>query len=64
MLFRSSKVFSFTPDYEYYVNADEVIKGGSGYCIELKDGREVYNAEKDGHSLERVGRSILGSSPT
>ena len=43
-----SKVFSFTPDYEYFVNADEVIKGGSGYCIELKDGREVYNAEKDG----------------
>lgn len=43
-----SKVFSFTPDYEYFVNADEVIKGGSGYCIELKDGREVYNVEKDG----------------
>lgn len=43
-----SKVFGFTPDYEYFVNADEVIKGGSGYCIELKDGREVYNAEKDG----------------
>jgi len=43
-----SKVFSFTPDYEYFVNANEVIKGGSGYCIEMKDGREVYNAEKDG----------------
>lgn len=43
-----SKIFSFTPDYEYFVNADEVIKGGSGYCIELKDGREVYNAENDG----------------
>lgn len=37
-----SKVFSFTPDYEYFVNADEVIKGGSGYCIELIDGKEVY----------------------
>lgn len=43
-----SKVFSFTPDYEYFVNADEVIKGGSGYCIELQNGREIYNAEKDG----------------
>ena len=43
-----SKVFSFTPDYEHFVNADEVVKGGSGYCIELKDGREVYNSEKDG----------------
>lgn len=43
-----SKIFSFTPDYEHFVNADEVVKGGSGYCIELKDGREVYNSEKDG----------------
>lgn len=42
-----SKVFSFTPDYEYYVNADEVIKGGSGYCIEVVNGCEIYNKEKD-----------------
>lgn len=49
-----SKVFSFTPDYEYFVNADEVIKGGSGYCIELKDGREVYNAEKDGQLPQEI----------
>lgn len=26
-----SKVFTFTQDYEYYVNADEVIKSGTGY---------------------------------
>lgn len=43
-----SKIFSFTPDYSYPINAIEVVKGGSGYCIELIDGREVYNAEKDG----------------
>lgn len=42
-----SKVFSFTPDYEYYIDADEVIKGGSGYCIELVDGKEVYHKEND-----------------
>lgn len=42
-----SKVFSFTPDYPYYVNADEVIKGGSGYCISLVGGKEVYNKEND-----------------
>lgn len=42
-----SKVFSFTPDYEYYINAKEVIKGGSGYCIELKDGKEIYHEELD-----------------
>lgn len=42
-----SKVFSFTPDYPYYVNAKEVHKGGSGYCIRLEDGRETYDTEKD-----------------
>ena len=42
-----SKVFSFTSDYEYYIDADEVIKGGSGYCIELVGGKEIYHAERD-----------------
>lgn len=42
-----SKVFSFTPDYPYYVNADKVIKGGSGYCISLVDGREIFDKSKD-----------------
>lgn len=42
-----SKVFSFTPDYEYYIDAEEVIKGGSGYCIELVNGTEVYHTEND-----------------
>ena len=28
-----SKVFSFTPDYPYGINAKETIKGGSGYSI-------------------------------
>lgn len=42
-----SKVFSFTPDYEYYIDADEVIKGGSGYCIELVNGKEIYRSERD-----------------
>lgn len=42
-----SKVFSFTPDYEYFIDADEIIKGGSGYCIELENGKEVYHAERD-----------------
>lgn len=42
-----SKIFSFTSDYEYFINADEVIKGGSGYCIELIDGKEVYHKEND-----------------
>ena len=42
-----SKVFSFTPDYEYFIDADEVLKGGSGYCIELNNGIETYDKTKD-----------------
>lgn len=42
-----SKVFSFSPDYEYPIYADEVEKGGSGYCIEQADGKEVYRKERD-----------------
>lgn len=42
-----SKVFSFTDDYMYFVNAKEVIKGGSGYCISLVDGKEVYDKSKE-----------------
>lgn len=42
-----SKVFSFTPDYEHPIYAKEVSRGGSGYCIKLVDGKEIYETEKD-----------------
>ncbi len=42
-----SKVFSFTPDYEFPIDADVIEKGGSGYCIELEHGKEVYHTERD-----------------
>jgi len=42
-----SKVFSFTPDYEHFIDADEIIRGGSGYCIAIKDGKEVFDKSKD-----------------
>lgn len=42
-----SKVFSFTPDYPYNVDAEEVVKGGSGYCISLVDGKEAFDKSKD-----------------
>ena len=28
-----SKIFSFTPDYGYYIMADEVERGGTGYDL-------------------------------
>lgn len=49
-----SKVFSFTPDYEYCVDADEVIKSGTGYAISLVDGVEVYDPTKDQPLPEEV----------
>lgn len=42
-----SKVFTFTPDYEYYIDADQIERGGTGYAIQLVDGREQYDKTKD-----------------
>lgn len=42
-----SKVFSFTPDYEYFIDADEIIRGGSGYAISIVNGEEIYNKSLD-----------------
>jgi hypothetical protein len=42
-----SKVFSFSEDYPYPIRAKNIVKGGSGYCIELIDGREYFNKRLD-----------------
>ncbi len=44
-----SKTFSFTPDAETngIIQADEIIRGGTGYCISIVDGKEVFNKSKD-----------------
>lgn len=42
-----SKVFSFSPDYPYYIDADEVVGGGTGYCIHLENGKEIFDKSKD-----------------
>ena len=44
-----SKVFSETyrKDEPDPINADKVIKGGTGYCISTVDGKEVYDKSKD-----------------
>lgn len=45
----ASKVFSFTSDIddEYAVQADELRKGGTGYCISVIDGKEKFDKSKD-----------------
>ena len=42
-----SKVFSFTPDYDRPIYAKEIEKGGTGYCIEMVDGKEVFHKERN-----------------
>lgn len=44
-----SKIFSdeYSRDVEDPINADVVIKGGSGYCIHLEDGREVFDLKEN-----------------
>lgn len=42
-----SKVFSFSPDYEYYIDADVIQRGGTGYAITLVDGKEQFDKSKD-----------------
>lgn len=42
-----SKVFSFTPDYDLPIYAKEIKKGGTGYCISLVDGKEIFDKTKD-----------------
>lgn len=42
-----SKVFSFSEDYLFPIKAKKIIKGGSGYCISLVNGKEVYDGSKD-----------------
>ena len=42
-----SKVFSFSQDYEWCIDADEIVKGGSGYCIKIYGGAEKYCSEND-----------------
>lgn len=47
-----SKVFSdtYSQDVPDPLNADVVIKGGTGYCITTVDGKEIYDKAKD-HQL-------------
>jgi hypothetical protein len=53
-----SKVFSFTDDFIYPIDADEIIQGGSGYCITVdENGREHFDKTKDiqlPHEIEHI----------
>jgi hypothetical protein len=38
-----SKVFSFSPDYDFAINANEVVRGGTGYEITVEGVKEIYS---------------------
>lgn len=44
-----SKIFSdsYSPDMPEPINADKVLKGGTGYAISMKDGKEVFLKDHD-----------------
>ena len=48
----ASKIFTFTPDYDYMgLDADVIIKGGTGYDIEKKLPNEIDSNLKLDYSL-------------
>ena len=49
-----SKVFSFSPAYDYFIDSDEVVKGGSGFAITTSGGVESYDKTKDKDLPEEV----------
>mgnify|MGYP002621326823 CR=1 FL=1 len=56
-----AKVFSFSENYRECINADEVVRGGSGYHISLHNGREVWN--EDGRYMQRLPCHIEHTYP-
>ena len=46
-----SKVFTFSPDYEYYIDADEVVKAGTGY----RDYYKTFRKRKQDTHSELIG---------
>lgn len=50
----AAKVFSFTPDYEYPIQAKEVIKGGTGYDIHSLLPAEIDDIQPDFSIYENV----------
>lgn len=42
-----SKVFSFSHDYSFNVEAKEIVRGGTGYQIEIENGAEIFTKGED-----------------
>lgn len=55
-----SKVFGdeYSRDYPYFINADEVIRGGSGYAIKVDQGEEIYTKSQDWSLPDEINHSF------
>lgn len=42
-----SKVFNFSPDYPYPIDADEIVKGGTGYDLKSQLRQEIDDMQPD-----------------
>ena len=59
----SAKVFSFTPDYGYYINTNQIEKGGTGYDISKVLPVEVDKIVPD-YNLYNIDKNLAyGSLP-
>lgn len=54
-----AKVFSFTPDYGYFINADRIEKGGTGYDISKNLPEEMDRCYPD-YSLYGIEKEAYG----
>lgn len=54
-----AKVFSFTPDYGYYINSDQIEKGGTGYDISKKLPNDIDRVYPD-YSLYGIEKEAYG----
>ena len=49
-----SKVFSFSPDYNQPIYAKEIHRGGTGYCIETIDGKEIFHKQRNNNLPDEI----------
>ena len=56
-----AKVFTFTPDYRYHINAGEVVKGGTGYDISTTLPHDI-EAEQPDYTLYPLSKWYNGKT--
>lgn len=57
-----SKIFSYTPDYAYYINAHEIERGGTGYVEEKEPPVKTGRPKKLVIAIFKSGRTSVFDS--